>query len=397
MSFILTIVGLMLLLDLFWLLLSFRLTRGARGRRWRWFTALFMFAQIAGLSGILSSRLMELDLKIPVTITSTIYLWHFLGLALCIVLAIVLVVILGSGKLRQNILPKAARKNESNAHPLSRREFLGFAVAATPPLLTLGVVGIARIQIERFRVRSMEIHIPDLPRDLSGVTIAHVSDMHVGPFTTGKVVQEMVEAVNSLRADLVLLTGDLINSDLKDLPEGIDAVRRMEARFGRWIIEGNHDLIDDAVSFRDQMRAADIGFLRSETKEIVVHGQPIQLLGMQWVSRHVRNYEEANAETVQTLARNRQESSFPILLAHHPHAFDAAASQRIPLTLSGHTHGGQLMLNERLGCGPAIFRYWSGIYTRGTARLVVSNGVGNWFPLRMNAPAEIIHLTLRRT
>ena len=68
----------------------------------------------------------------------------------------------------------------------------------------------------------------------------------------------------------------------------------------------------------------------------------------------------------------------------------------IPLTLSGHTHGGQLMLNERLGAGPVMFRYWSGLYRKGASRLVVSNGVGNWFPLRTQAPAEIIHLTLRR-
>jgi hypothetical protein len=81
-------------------------------------------------------------------------------------------------------------------------------------------------------------------------------------------------------------------------------------------------------------------------------------------------------------------------LAHHPHAFDAAAAAGVPLTLSGHTHGGQLMLNEQLGFGPAMFRYWSGWYRKGVSQLVVSNGVGNWFPLRVNAPAEIIHLTL---
>ncbi|HEY2107112.1 MAG TPA: hypothetical protein VGH29_15040, partial [Candidatus Binataceae bacterium] len=74
----------------------------------------------------------------------------------------------------------------------------------------------------------------------------------------------------------------------------------------------------------------------------------------------------------------------------------AAAAASLPLTLSGHTHGGQLMWNERAGFGPALFRYWSGLYTRGASKLIVSNGVGNWFPLRTNAPAEIVHLTLLR-
>jgi predicted MPP superfamily phosphohydrolase len=68
----------------------------------------------------------------------------------------------------------------------------------------------------------------------------------------------------------------------------------------------------------------------------------------------------------------------------------------LPLTLAGHTHGGQLMLTPELGAGSAMFRYWSGIYQKNSRTVVVSNGTGNWFPVRVNAPAEIIHLTLRR-
>ena len=69
----------------------------------------------------------------------------------------------------------------------------------------------------------------------------------------------------------------------------------------------------------------------------------------------------------------------------------------IPLTLAGHTHGGQLMLNEQTGPGPLLYRYWSGVYTEAGRTLVVSNGVGNWFPLRTQAPAEIVHLKLARS
>ncbi|MBU0639220.1 MAG: hypothetical protein KKB50_10180 [Planctomycetes bacterium] len=87
--------------------------------------------------------------------------------------------------------------------------------------------------------------------------------------------------------------------------------------------------------------------------------------------------------------------AFTILLAHHPHAFDRAAEAGIPLTLAGHTHGGQLMLGNDVGAGSVLFKYCSGPYRRGASTLVVSNGVGNWFPLRVNAPAEILHLTLR--
>ena len=126
-----------------------------------------------------------------------------------------------------------------------------------------------------------------------------------------------------------------------------------------------------------------------------VRGVPVQLLGLRWTRVHGEERDAAIAAEVRKLLEQRAANAFPILLAHHPHAFDAAAEASMPLTLSGHTHGGQLMLNEQLGFGPAMFRYWSGLYQRDRSKLIVSNGVGNWFPLRMNAPAEIVHITLR--
>ncbi len=95
----------------------------------------------------------------------------------------------------------------------------------------------------------------------------------------------------------------------------------------------------------------------------------------------------------QVLARRRP-GYFPILLAHHPHAFDMAADDGVPLTLSGHTHGGQLNITPKFGAGSLMFKYWSGLYRRKDSALVVSNGVGNWFPLRINAPAEIVRIRL---
>ena len=102
------------------------------------------------------------------------------------------------------------------------------------------------------------------------------------------------------------------------------------------------------------------------------------------------------SDSMQILLPQIDPDAFAILLAHHPHAFDAAADAGIPLTLSGHTHGGQLMLSQNIGVGPMMFRYWSGIYQKAKSQLVVSNGVGNWFPLRINAPAEIAHITLQK-
>jgi uncharacterized protein len=278
---------------------------------------------------------------------------------------------------------------------LSRRHFLGFALAAAPPLFNLSLAAIAMRQLDHFRVRRFILPIAGLPGDLDGLTIAQVSDMHVGRFTSGQILREMVRVVNDLRADLVLLTGDLINDALADLNHGLELVRSMEARYSVFLIEGNHDLIENGAEFERRVKGSGIPFLLDESTLLTIHGAPVQLLGLSWTTTR-ENRDSAIATSVRRLPRQRQPESLPILLAHHPHAFDAAAEASLPLTLSGHTHGGQLMLNEQYGFGPALFRYWSDLYTRASSKLIVSNGVGNWFPLRMRAPAELVHIKLVR-
>jgi uncharacterized protein len=278
---------------------------------------------------------------------------------------------------------------------LSRRQFLGVALAAAPPLFNLSLATIAMRQLDQFRVRRFVLPIAGLPTDLHGLSITQISDMHVGRFTSGRVLHDVVRVVNELRADLVLLTGDLINDTLADLDHGLDLVRSMQARHGVYLIEGNHDLIENGPEFERRVKNSGIPFLLDESVVITARGTPLQLLGLSW-TRARENRDVAIAAAVRQLLNQRQPESFPILLAHHPHAFDAATIASVPLTLSGHTHGGQLMLNEQCGFGPALFRYWSGLYTKGTSKLIVSNGVGNWFPLRVRAPAELLHLTLLR-
>jgi len=279
---------------------------------------------------------------------------------------------------------------------LSRRQFLGVVLAAAPPLFNHSLATIDMRQLEQFRVRRFVLPIAGLPSDLHGLTITQISDLHVGRFTSGRVLRDVVRVVNELRADLVLLTGDLINDALIDLDHGLDLVRSMQARYGVYLIEGNHDLIENGPEFERRVKNSGISFLLDESIVIKIRGAPLQLFGLSW-TRARENRDAAIAAAVNRLLNQRQPESFPILLAHHPHAFDAAAAASVPLTLAGHTHGGQLMLNDQCGFGPALFRYWSGLYSKGASKLVVSNGVGNWFPLRVRAPAELLHLTLLRS
>lgn len=393
MSFIFTIIGLMLALDAFWWWASACL---ADRKLWRRVIMAFMGAQMIGLVWIVSARMLHAgwDHGLPKFATSAVFIWHFIGLGLLLVVgAALLPVLFISAIVRWRTQDR--QPTDSDARGWSRREFLGFAAAMAPPFFTLSVASVAMFQLNRFRVRRFVLPIRELPPDLDGITIAHVSDMHVGRFTSGEVLRQLVSTVNELRADLVLVTGDLINDALADLDHGLDLVRAMHGRFGLYMIEGNHDLIENGLEFERRVKLSGVPFLLDESTILSVRGAPVQLLGLSWTRTRERR-DQAIAQSVNKLLEQRQENVFPILLAHHPHAFNAAAESKLPLTLSGHTHGGQLMLNEQLGFGPAIFRYWSGLYTRWESKLIVSNGVGNWFPVRAHAPAELIHITLRR-
>ena len=386
----------MISLDVIWWIVLARLTNHWIGRV---LVSIFMLAMMVGLIWVIAARMCRgnWDRLIPKFAVSAIFIWHFIGLGLLSLIALALIPILLGQKIARvarNAPSPITRSVEAPAW--SRREFVRFAGAMMPPVLTFGLAGIAMAQLNDVRVRRFVLPIAELPKELDGTTIAQVSDMHVGRFTNGKVLQKMVRVVNETRADLVLLTGDLINDALADLATGLELTRALEARFGLVIIEGNHDLIENPAEFERRVKASGIPFLLDESTIIDVRGFPLQLLGLSWTRVHGQGRDAAIAVAVKKLLEQREAGAFPILLAHHPHAFDAAADAGLPLTLSGHTHGGQLMLNEQLGFGPALFRYWSGLYERDQSKLIVSNGVGNWFPLRVNAPAEIVHITLRQ-
>jgi predicted MPP superfamily phosphohydrolase len=402
MSIITVIIPALIVLDLLWWFAADRLLREARWKaRARIVHSLFFGFQLGALIAVIGSRQSELWDHMPRFVSTAVYLWHLLIVPFVVPLtafaAMVKIVrwIISKVRARQTASPRTENTG------MSRRAFLTATAVFTPQLFTMGLTAIALRQLEQFRVRRMTIALRDLPAALDGMTIAHVSDMHAGRFTRSAVLREMTAAVNDLRSELILVTGDLINGALHELPEGIGTIRRLDARSGVFMIEGNHDLFQGREEFETRVKASGIPLMINEATQLTVRGHPLQLLGQRWggptFRRRQGNDDATIAASFAELLPLRDPEAFPILLAHHPHAFDPAATAQIPLTLSGHTHGGQLMLNAEMGFGPLMFRYWSGHYTKGDSHLVVSNGVGNWFPLRTRAPAEIIHLTLRRT
>jgi predicted MPP superfamily phosphohydrolase len=400
MSIITVIIPALIVLDLIWWCAADRLLRRAAWKsRARLLHSLFFVFQLAALIAVMASRQSELWDNLPRFVTTAVYLWHLLILPLVLPLTLVASLAMLIRWMIRKLRSRETTHSNTDDAGMSRRAFLAATAAFTPQLFTVGLTAIALRQLEQFRVRRMTVAIRDLPAALDGVTIAHVSDMHAGRFTRSSVLREMTAGVNDLRSDLVLLTGDLINGALHEIPEGIEAVRRLDARSGVYMIEGNHDLFQGREAFESRVKASGIPLLINETAQLTVHDHPVQLLGLRWGGPNFRRrsgYDDATiAASFAELIALRDPEAFPVLLAHHPHAFDPAVAAQLPLTLSGHTHGGQLMLNAETGFGPWMFRYWSGHYTKNDSHLIVSNGVGNWFPLRTRAPAEVIHLTLR--
>lgn len=292
--------------------------------------------------------------------------------------------------------------NSNGSSPgVSRREAMGMLAVSLPALATVGVTAYSEVQRRQFRINAMRVGIPNLPDALEGMTIAHLSDTHVGRLTKGPVLRAITDATNDLKPDLIAFTGDLVNHHPDDLVDAVAMLERLEPRDRVLVCEGNHDLFigrthaEGRAMFHRAMAQSSLPpllFNRSAT--VALHGETLRLIGLGWGTPFSMLLDQA--WPMDQRRRDQDAGVLPILLAHHPHAFDVAADAGVPLTLAGHTHGGQFMATSRSGAGPLLFKYWSGLYMKHYSRLVVSNGVGNWFPVRINAPAEIVHLTLTR-
>lgn len=406
--FLINVTAILVTANVAWWWIADRLARRLpQARWWRGLTAAFVAVQFALVAWILGGRWLSprADVGPGLVVSTVAYVWQMLVLPIVLIGAVAVGVLAVAWWVVRRVRGRGVRPaatvaleavtavGPAAAEGWTRRKVLKAAVVVAPPLLTGVGVGASLAQLQSFRVRRITVPLANLPWELEGVRIASVSDLHVGTFTVASVLRRVVEATSALNVDLVVMPGDLINNRLSDLSDALDAVVNIQSRHGTFMCIGNHDLIENGPEFvrRAKLRT---GLLVDEAAVVNVRGVPVQVLGLPWT----RGEEQIGA-SVRRLAGRVQAGAFPILVAHHPHAFDGAAEAGIPLTFAGHSHGGQLMASENVGFGPWMYRYWSGLYrkpVRDGAALVVSNGVGHWYPVRFGAPAEIIEVTLMR-
>jgi predicted MPP superfamily phosphohydrolase len=272
-----------------------------------------------------------------------------------------------------------------------RRGFItaaGAALAAAPFVaMSYGILA-ERTQL---RLREVDIPIPNLPRDLQGLRIVQLSDIHLSAFLSERELERAVDMANGLRANLALVTGDLISTHGDPLDVCLRQISRLRADAGTLGCLGNHEIYAQ-VEDEATRKAARLGieFLRQESRLLRFGNAALNITGVDYQRKGGRYLEGAERWIAPGVTN--------VLLSHNPDVFDVAARQGWDLTISGHTHGGQVtveMLHQQLSFSRFFTPYVYGLYRQGRSSVWVTRGIGTVaLPARVGAPPEVALLRL---
>ncbi len=281
----------------------------------------------------------------------------------------------------------------------SRRRFLeqtAIAVSAAP--FVAGAYGLlyGRVHLETTQKR---IGLRRLPKAFEGFRIAQLSDLHISPFMSADEISKYVAIANGFRPDLVLLTGDYVTWDPTTQGAVVKALSGLKAPFGVFGCLGNHEIYTDTQDSIARLFAAEgIRILRRERAPIQLHGDTLNLIGVDFQGRH--GPPQPSGTYLRGVERLVRPDTVNILLSHNPNTFDRAAALGIDFSLAGHTHGGQVNLefiHPSLSPSRLITPYVKGWFQKGGSQLYVNRGIGTiGVPIRLNAPPEITVFELMR-
>ena len=250
---------------------------------------------------------------------------------------------------------------------------------------------------EGFQRTDTAIELNNLPAGLDGFTIALVSDIHSSSFMTKDQMDVYCRGVMSLGADLIVVPGDFVNSQTDEVYPFAESFGALRAPSGVFGVMGNHDFYaGDPERVAREVNACGIRLLRNDGVVLARGGARFTLAGIDDVGQ-----KERAAAHMRSALGGGPEGIPRILLSHRPYFLGEAADAGVDLVLSGHTHGGQIVLGHfgDITLTPAALAspYIWGKYTRGRTQMYVSRGIGTvGLPMRVNCPPEITKITLRR-
>lgn len=268
---------------------------------------------------------------------------------------------------------------------VSRRHVLR-TLAASGVLagVSVGSYGFA-YERHRLTLNRTTVPVDGLPPALVGLRVGVLSDIHFGPFIGPDEVTAAASMLRGQGPDLILLAGDFVSrGNRKDVAPCAAALGPLRAPLGVFAVTGNHDP-EPTVNAIFEARGVQV--LRDEHVHLTARGEMISLGGVRYWSGKVSDIERTF----------QRAGGFPILLAHDPRRLTQAAQLGVPLVVSGHTHGGQVVLPGFGAPAAARFPVVAGVGRRGKTTVFVSRGVGTVvLPVRLNCPPEVVVLTLER-
>jgi predicted MPP superfamily phosphohydrolase len=269
---------------------------------------------------------------------------------------------------------------------LTRRDALR-AMAATGVGLAAGPVAYG-VAYERHRLELIQMDLPvsGLPPAHDGLRLGLITDIHHSATVSADDVTRAVALLRSAAPDLIVLGGDYVTYGNRAYVEPVAELLSplAMAPHGSFAVLGNHD--DD----RDMAAALtnnQFVVLKDQHTRLEIKGEPLDLIGIRFWTRRTAH--------VAQVAKGAGPNS--ILLAHDPRRLPQAAELNLPLVLSGHTHGGQVVLPALGALAKSNFPVLAGFTQQGNTSLFVSRGVGTvYVPVRMNCPPDVAVLTLKR-
>jgi uncharacterized protein len=271
---------------------------------------------------------------------------------------------------------------------MNRRQFLRLATVATAtPLLATGY---ALAQTTDLHIDHQRISLPNLPSGLVGKRVAFLTDIHHGPHISLDFIRAAVRTTQILNPDFIVLGGDYISESNKYIGPVFDVLKQLSAPMGVYGVLGNHDHRHGVAEVRQAMKRANITELSNRGVRLQWKGDSLWLGGVDdmW-------YGQVDINAAMNGQRPNEAS---ILLSHNPDIVERLNDQRIGLVLSGHTHGGQVVL-PGLGA-PMIpsrygMKYAHGLVEGPFNRVYVSSGIGvSVVPFRTNCRPEITIIEL---
>lgn len=221
----------------------------------------------------------------------------------------------------------------------------------------------------------------------NSLRIIQLSDLHLNTKVQVSYLEKLVLKVNEINPDLVLFTGDIIDSSAYKLKTHLETFKLIKAP--SFYVTGNHDIVYGPRSLKKLLKRSGVVCLDNEILKVNINGETLQLVGLSDRYSFLRGIKR----DVKTLFSKLDSNLFTILLAHQPKDIVHVDNYRIDIQLSGHTHGGQIYPFNLLV--KHFQPYFSGLYTHNKTLLYVARGLGYWgVSVRYKAPSEIPVFTI---